>query len=132
MTLKILKMDAGQTFKYGIAVAPVADWRFYDSVYTERNMHTSQHNLAGYQSSAITNVTALSQNVRWLIMYSVADDNVHMQGTLTLVNKLDLTGVENYDLRMLPDSDHSIYFHSTNRTVYDSLGRWLVNAFNGE
>jgi dipeptidyl aminopeptidase len=131
MTLKTLEMDAGQTFKYGMAVAPVTDWRFYDSVYTERYMHTPQHNAAGYQSSAITNVTALSQNVRWLVMHGIADDNVHMQSTLTLVDKLDLAGVENYDMRMFPDSDHSIYFHNANQIVYDSLGKWLVNAFNG-
>jgi dipeptidyl aminopeptidase B len=132
MTLKTLEMDAGQTFKYGMAVAPVTDWRFYDSVYTERYMRTPQNNAAGYQSSAITNVTALSQNVRWLMMHGVADDNVHMQSTLTLVDKLDLAGVENYDMRMFPDSDHSIYFHNANKIVYDSLARWLVNAFNGE
>lgn len=132
MTLKTLEMDAGQTFKYGMAVAPVTDWRFYDSVYTERYMHTPQHNAAGYQSSAITNATALGQNVRWLMMHGVADDNVHMQSTLTLVDKLDLAGVENYDMRMFPDSDHSIYFHNANNIVYESLGRWLVNAFNGE
>jgi dipeptidyl aminopeptidase B len=132
MTLKTLEMDAGQTFKYGMAVAPVTDWRFYDSIYTERYMHTPQNNAAGYQSSAITNVTALSQNVRWLMMHGVADDNVHMQSTLTLVDKLDLAGVENYDMRMFPDSDHSIYFHNANTIVYDSLARWLVNAFNGE
>ena len=132
MTLKVLETDAGETFKYGMAVAPVTDWRFYDSVYTERYMRSPQHNSAGYDSSAITNVTALSQNVRWLMMHGVADDNVHMQSTLTLIDKLDLAGVENYDMRMFPDSDHSIYFHNANDIVYDSLGRWLVNAFNGE
>jgi dipeptidyl aminopeptidase len=132
MTLKVLETDAGQTFKYGMAIAPVTDWRFYDSVYTERYMHTPQHNAAGYESSAITNVTALSQNVRWLMMHGIADDNVHMQSTLTLVDKLDLAGVENYDMRMFPDSDHSIYFHNANQIVYDNLAKWLVNAFNGE
>ncbi|KAH0069128.1 putative dipeptidyl-aminopeptidase B, partial [Aureobasidium melanogenum] len=44
MTLKTLEQDAGRTFKYGMAVAPVTDWRYYDSIYTERYMHTPQHN----------------------------------------------------------------------------------------
>ena len=47
MTLKTLETDAGETFKYGMAVAPVTDWRFYDSIYTERYMHTPQHNPGG-------------------------------------------------------------------------------------
>jgi dipeptidyl aminopeptidase len=148
MTLKTLEQDAGQTFSYGMAVAPVTDWRFYDSIYTERYMHTPQHNLEGYENSTITNMSALQQNVRFLVMHGIADDNVHMQSTLTLLDRLDLAGVENYDVHVFPDSDHGIYFHNANRIVYDSkmvpiissssiankseLNNWLINAFNGE
>ena len=120
MTLKTLEQDAGQTFKYGMAVAPVTDWRFYDSIYTERYMLTPQHNPEGYDTSAVSNVTALGQNVRFLLMHGVADDNVHMQNSLTLLDKLDLAGVENYDVHVFPDSDHSIYFHNANKIVFDS------------
>lgn len=119
-TLKTLETDAGATFKYGMAVAPVTDWRFYDSIYTERYMLTPQDNSDGYDGTAISNVTALSQNVRFLVMHGVADDNVHMQSTLTLLDKLDLARVENYDLHMFPDSNHGIYFHNANVVVYDS------------
>ncbi|KAL7629666.1 hypothetical protein AAE478_001189 [Parahypoxylon ruwenzoriense] len=131
-TLKTLEADAGATFRYGMAVAPVTDWRFYDSIYTERYMLTPQLNEKGYDSSAVGNATALGKNVRFLIMHGVADDNVHMQNTLTLLDKLDLAGVENYDLHMFPDSNHGIYFHNANRIVYDKLNSWLINAFNGE
>ncbi|KAI1478840.1 dipeptidyl peptidase IV N-terminal region-domain-containing protein [Daldinia eschscholtzii] len=131
-TLKTLEQDAGATFKYGMAVAPVTDWRFYDSIYTERYMLTPQQNSEGYDGTAVSNATALAQNVRFLIMHGVADDNVHMQNTLTLLDKLDLAGVENYDLHMFPDSNHGIYFHNANRIVYDKLNNWLINAFNGE
>lgn len=120
MTLKTLEQDAGATFSYGMAVAPVTDWRFYDSIYTERYMLTPQTNADGYASSAISNVSALSQNVRFLLMHGVADDNVHMQNSLTLLDKLDLAGIENYDVHVFPDSDHGIYFHNANRIVYDS------------
>ena len=132
MTLKTLEQDAGETFRYGMAVAPVTDWRFYDSIYTERWMHTPQHNSQGYDNSSVSNVTALSQNVRFLLMHGVADDNVHFQNSLTLLDKLDMKGIENYDVHVFPDSDHSIYFHNANRIVYDKLSWWLVNAFNGE
>ncbi|KAI1103914.1 dipeptidyl peptidase IV N-terminal region-domain-containing protein [Jackrogersella minutella] len=131
-TLKTLEQDGGATFSYGMAVAPVTDWRFYDSIYTERYMLTPQLNGEGYDRSAVSNVTALGENVRFLVMHGIADDNVHMQNTLTLLDKLDLAGVENYDLHMFPDSNHGIYFHNANRIVYDKLNNWLVNAFNGE
>ncbi|KAK8020202.1 hypothetical protein PG990_005340 [Apiospora arundinis] len=95
-------------------------------------MLTPQENEAGYSRTAISNATALSGNVRFLVMHGVSDDNVHMQNTLTLLDKLDLANVENYDLHMFPDSDHGIYFHNANRIVYDKLTNWLINAFNGE
>ncbi|KAF2186812.1 putative dipeptidyl-aminopeptidase B [Zopfia rhizophila CBS 207.26] len=131
-TLKTLEADGGQTFKYGMAVAPVTDWRFYDSIYTERYMHTPQNNPEGYENSSISDVESLAKNVRFLLMHGVADDNVHMQNSLTLLDKLDLANIENYDVHFFPDSDHSIYFHNANKIVYDKLSSWLVNAFNGE
>ncbi|KAL9034233.1 MAG: hypothetical protein Q9214_007138, partial [Letrouitia sp. 1 TL-2023] len=131
MTLKTLELDRGRTFKYGMAVAPVTDWRFYDSIYTERYMHTPQRNPDGYTNTSITDVAALAGSTRFLIMHGVADDNVHLQNTLSLLDKLDLQGVENYDVHVFPDSDHSIYFHNANKIVYDKLTSWLVNAFNG-
>ncbi|KAL1900595.1 hypothetical protein Sste5346_002318 [Sporothrix stenoceras] len=131
-TLKTLEQDAGRTFSYGMAVAPVTDWRFYDSIYTERYMDTPQNNAAGYDASAVQNATALAQNKRFLIMHGVADDNVHFQNSLALLDRLDLAGISNYDVHVFPDSDHSIYFHNGNQIVYDKLENWLINAFNGE
>ena len=132
MTLKVLEQDAGRTFKYGMAVAPVTDWRYYDSIYTERYMHTPQHNPAGYNNASISNMTALAQNVKFLVMHGASDDNVHFQNTLSLLDKLDLANVRNYDVHVFPDSDHSIYFHRGNEVVYEKLRDWLINAFNGE
>lgn len=119
-TLKTLEQDAGQTFSYGMAVAPVTDWRFYDSIYAERYMRLPTDNAAGYDASSVANVTALGENVRFLLMHGVADDNVHFQNSLVLLDALDFNGVENYDVHVFPDSDHSIYFHNANRIVYDS------------
>ncbi|KAL7934593.1 dipeptidyl peptidase IV N-terminal region domain-containing protein [Trichoderma chlorosporum] len=131
-TLKTLEQDAGRTFSYGMAVAPVTDWRYYDSIYTERYMRTPQENDEGYSLSKISNATALGENKRFLLMHGVADDNVHFQNSLTLLDDLDLAGVENYDVHVFPDSDHGIYFHGAHRIVYDKLNNWLINAFNGE
>ena len=128
MALKTLEQDAGRTFKYGMAVAPVTDWRFYDTIYTERYMHTPQENADGYANATISDTRALGANVRFLMMHGVADDNVHLQNSLTLLDKLDLDGVENYDFHAFPDSDHSIFFHNANRMVYDRKSRyaWLL------
>lgn len=132
MTLKTLETDAGQTFSYGMAVAPVTDWRLYDSIYTERYMHTPKHNPLGYNNAAINNATALGENTRFLVMHGTGDDNVHFQNTLVLLDKLDQASVENYDVHVFPDSDHSIYYHNANKIVYDKLYHWIINAFNGE
>lgn len=82
-------------------------------------MHTPQHNPSGYDNASISDTSALQQNVRFLIIHGVADDNVHMQNSLTLIDKLDLANVENYDVLVYPDSDHSIYFHNAHRMVYE-------------
>lgn len=119
-TLKTLELDAGETFAYGMAVAPVTDWKFYDSIYTERYMSTPQLNPDGYAKSRVANATALGQCKRFLVMHGSADDNVHFQNSLTLLDDLDLAGVENYDVHVFPDSDHGIYFHNGNKIVYDS------------
>lgn len=81
-------------------------------------MHTPHHNPSGYDNSTITDMAALQDNVRFLVMHGVSDDNVHLQNTLHLLDKLDLAGVDNYDVHIFPDSDHSINFHNGHRMVY--------------
>lgn len=51
-------------------------------------------------------------------MHGTADDNVHIQNTLTLLDKLDLANVDNYDVHVFPDSDHNINFHNAHKIVY--------------
>ncbi|CAM9013235.1 unnamed protein product [Wickerhamomyces anomalus] len=131
-TLKTLEFDAGETFKYGMAVAPVTNWLFYDSIYTERYMDKPQNNKEGYEISQISKVGNLGKANRFLIMHGTADDNVHIQNTYSLLDQLDLGGVENYDVHVFPDSDHSIYHHNANIIVYDKLFSWLRDAFQGD
>ena len=87
-------------------------------------MQSRQNNPEGYENTTISNMTALQGNVRFLVMHGVADDNVHLQNSLTLLDRLDLAGVENYDVHVFPDSDHGIYFHNANRMVYESRSRF--------
>lgn len=90
-----------------------------DSIYTERYMHTPEHNPSGYDNATINDAEALGQNVRFMIMHGVSDDNVHLQNTLVVLDKLDLANVDNYDMQVFPDSDHSIFFHNGHTLVYE-------------
>lgn len=128
LTLKTLEKDAGENFKYGISVAPVTDWLLYDSVYTERYMHTPQQNPQGYSKSKVHNATALSNVPRFLLMHGTGDDNVHFQNSLRFLDLLDINGVENYDVHIFPDSDHSIRYHNANTIVYDKILKWARQA----
>lgn len=132
MTLKTLEADAGETFKYGMSVAPVTNWKFYDSIYTERYMHTPQNNPEGYANSSVHNFTSLSQVPRFLLMHGTGDDNVHLQNSLQFLDHANLAGLENYDLHFFPDSDHAIRYHNAGVIVYDKLLSWLRSAFRGD
>lgn len=131
LTLKTLEKDAGEHFKYGLSVAPVTDWSLYDSVYTERYMHTPQANSEGYQAARVHNVTSIGKADRFLLMHGTGDDNVHFQNSLRFLDLLDLNGVENYDVHVFPDSDHSIRYHNANLIVYDKLLSWTKLAYTG-
>ncbi|ONH77698.1 Dipeptidyl aminopeptidase A [Pichia kudriavzevii] len=128
-TLKSLEFDEGKTFKYGIAVAPVTNWELYDSIYTERYMGVlSEDNK--YEDAKISNFEAFGKVVQFLVIHGTADDNVHYQNTLQLLHEFDIAGIENYDVHVFTDSDHSIRHDNANVIVYDKLYNWLATAFN--
>ena len=73
VTAKVIEADSG-VFSFGIAVAPVTDWNYYDTFYTERYMKTPQQNPAGYQTSAVTNMTGF-ENSNFLLIHGLSDSN---------------------------------------------------------
>ena len=98
-------------FKMGIAVAPVTNWRYYDSVYTERFLRTPQENPYGYDdNSPINHVKGLKG--KYMIIHGTADDNVHFQNTVEMVNALVKNGKQ-FDLFFYPDMNHSIAGNQT-------------------
>lgn len=94
-------------------------------------MHRPQNNPSGYDNSTISDVAAMGENTRFLIMHGVADDNVHYQNTLTLLDKLNLQNIDNWDMVMYPDSDHSIYFHNAHTIVYERKFEWSLSDGKG-
>lgn len=93
-------------FKSGIAIAPVTDWRFYDSVYTERYMRTPQQNALGYQNSTPISL-ASSLSGKLLLIHGSADDNVHFQNTIEYTSAL-IKANKQFELFIFPDRNHSI------------------------
>ena len=105
MTLMELS-SANSPFKAGVAMAPVTDWRYYDSIYTERYMSTPQQNEGGYASSSALNHTS-GMNARLLIMSGTSDDNVHFYNTLKYTSKLNYEG-KVFDMMALAGFEHSL------------------------
>mgnify|MGYP001435259439 CR=1 FL=1 len=105
MTCMALTYGA-DVFTHGIANSSVTDWQFYDSHYTERYMDTPQDNPEGYKKTAVmTYADKLKGILR--IIHGTSDDNVHMQNTLELINKLeDLK--KNFELMIYPGQRHGI------------------------
>ena len=132
VTLKTVEYDMGETFKYAVAVAPVTNWLYYDSIYTERYMDSPSLNKDGYNGiSLIKDVDNFRNMTRFMLIHGTGDNNVHIRNTYELVDKLNLANIRNYDLHIFPDSDHSIRFHNAQPLVYKKIYYWLQDAFNG-
>ncbi|GIK03415.1 diacylglycerol pyrophosphate phosphatase [Aspergillus viridinutans] len=127
LTGKVIETDSG-AFSLGVQTAPVSDWRFYDSMYTERYMKTLKSNAAGYNASAIRKVAGY-KNVRGgvLIQHGTGDDNVHFQNAAALVDTLVGAGVtpEKLQVQWFTDSDHGIRYHGGNVFLYRQLSKRL-------
>ena len=110
-------------FKAALAVAPVTDWRFYDTIYTERYMRTPQENAAGYDESA---PLAYADSLRgsFLLVHGTGDDNVHFQNSVRLVNRLEAANKQ-FDMRIYPGRTHSISGGNTRENLYGLFTAWL-------
>lgn len=115
--------QAPDVFKTAIAVAPVTSWRFYDSVYTERFMTTPQENASGYDNnSPITHAKNLQGN--FLLVHGTADDNVHVQNSMVLINELVHLN-KKFDWLIYPDKNHGIYGGKTRLQLYTKMTDYI-------
>jgi len=126
MTTKVLETGSG-VFQKGIAVAPVTDWKFYDTVYTERYMLTPQENPAGYEKSAVRNFANINET-HYFLIHGTADDNVHFQHAAILVGDLTNAGVD-FDLHFYTDNDHRI---NTGQNTQPDLYRRITEFLERE
>ena len=103
----------GSLFKAGIAVAGLADWRNYDSIYTERYMRTPQNNPDGYERSSVA-AAAKHLHGRLLILHGMQDDNVHVQNGLQLMHALQQAN-QPFDVMLYPGDDHGVHGYYAER-----------------
>ena len=99
-------LEHSDMFKGGVSVAPVTDWRNYDSIYTERYMGLPSENQEGYRKSSAVNFAA-NLHGKLLEVHGTSDDNVHMQNTVQMVNALINSGKQ-FELMMYPSKTHGI------------------------
>jgi dipeptidyl-peptidase 4 len=122
MTLYSLTNAPG-VWKCGIAGAPVTDWRFYDSIYTERYMRTPKENPEGYEASApLTHADRLKAKL--FEIHGTSDDNVHMQNTLAFTSRLIKAGIP-YELEIQPGQKHGFRGKAARDFLYRSMYEFL-------
>jgi dipeptidyl-peptidase-4 len=118
--------QGADTFAMAIAVAPVTSWRFYDTIYTERYMTTPQENPTGYdENSPITHVDKLEGD--FLLVHGSADDNVHVQNTMRLIEAL-VQADKDFDWLIYPDKNHGIYGGNTRLHLYKKMTDFIAES----
>ena len=123
----LMSMSEGRTvFKAGVAIAPPTNWRFYDTVYTERYMRTPQENPKGYDE--VNPIARAGQlHGALLICHGLADDNVHYQNTAEYVEAL-VQADKDFRQLVYTNRNHSIFGGNTRRHLF----RQAINHFNAE
>ena len=116
-------LKGANEFKMAIAVAPVTNWRYYDSIYTERYMRTPQENASGYDdNSPINHVEKLKG--KYLLVHGSADDNVHYQNTMEMTNAL-VNANKQFDLFIYPNKNHGIYGGYTRLHLFTKMTNFI-------
>lgn len=111
-------------FKTGIAVAPVTNWRFYDSIYTERYLKRPQDNPSGYDNnSPNTHTDKLKGN--FFLIHGTGDDNVHFQNAVELQNAL-IDANKQFDSFYYPNRDHGISGGNTRYHLFNMMTNYIL------
>lgn len=111
-------------FKAAIAVAPVTNWRYYDNIYTERFMRTPQENAKGYDDNSPLNFTK-SIKGKFLIIHGTADDNVHFQNSVMMVEKMIDNNID-FESAYYPNKNHGIRGGNTTYHIYKKMTDFIM------
>lgn len=116
-------LKGNEVFSTAIAVAPVTNFKFYDSIYTERYMRTPQENEDGYEKNAPLNWADRLKG-HLLLCHGTADDNVHIQNTYELSERLVQAGKQ-FDMGIYTNRNHGIYGGNTSAQLYGKFIKFL-------
>lgn len=117
-------------FEAAIAVAPVTNWKWYDSVYTERYMQTYEENKAGYEENSPVNFTDQLEG-SYLLVHGLADDNVHFQHTAEMANQL-ISENKQFDTMIYPNRNHGIGGGNAKIHLYTLMTKFLNEKLKKE
>ncbi|MGM0545940.1 MAG: S9 family peptidase [Bacteroidota bacterium] len=110
-------------FNTAIAVAPVTNWKYYDTIYTERFMQTPKKNPEGYKKgSPLTYADQIDGD--FLLVHGTGDDNVHFQNSVELVDKLVAEGVQ-FETMYYPNRSHAIYENNARPHLYKMMRNFI-------
>ncbi|MBR1784716.1 MAG: S9 family peptidase [Bacteroidales bacterium] len=115
-TLALLK--GNDVFKTAVAVAPVMNWRYYDNIYTERFLGLPNDNARGYDDNSPLNFAERLEG-NYLLIHGTGDDNVHLQNSMEMVERLEMAG-KHFEFRLYPNKNHSIF---------DATGNTRLNLY---
>ncbi|HLY43248.1 MAG TPA: alpha/beta fold hydrolase [Terracidiphilus sp.] len=118
-TFTLYAMTHSDRFRAGVSVAPVTDWRDYDSIYTERYMGLPSENPDGYKDLSVVNSAAKLKG-HLLMVHGTGDDNVHMENTIQFIQKLIEADLP-YDLQLYPRKTHSISGGDVKTHLYNRI-----------
>ena len=125
MTLEAL-FNAPDVFKAGAAVAPVGDWKLYDTAYTERYMGLPKDNPDGYRDSSPANQAAHLRG-KLLIAHATGDDNVHFANTSEVINELISAGKYPASLLIFPGRGHGMEDAPARIQLFRGITEFLLN-----
>lgn len=107
----LMSMSEGRpVFKAGVAVAAPSNWKYYDTVYTERYMRTPNENAAGYAINPMERAANLSGSL--LLIHGTADDNVHFRNVAEMSEAL-VQANKQFEMQIYTNRNHSIYGGNT-------------------
>ncbi|MDM8256966.1 S9 family peptidase [Phocaeicola barnesiae] len=116
--------DGSGAFKAGVAIAAPSDWRFYDTVYTERFMRTPKENGDGYNAgSAISRASKLQGKL--LLIHGTADDNVHYQNAAEYSEAL-VQANKQFDMQVYTNRNHSIFGGNTRNHLMNRVANFFL------
>ncbi len=116
--------EGGETFKSAISIAPVTNWKYYDTIYTERYMRTQKANPSGYAYGPLFSAKKMKNDL--LLVHGTSDDNVHFQNSVELIKELNNRG-KNYELLIYPDKIHGIGGRNNQYHLYKSVTNFLFD-----